>query len=256
MFDDEIIVAIGQQSYSVSDLMIRLGLKPAGRNHPIYREKCESLGVVFLKRPHKRSCYPQRELEVYLSLNGPNIGSYKLKHKLYASGLKQPKCEKCGIENWLGQPLSFHLEHKDGNNRNNLLNNLEILCPNCHSQTETYAIIKSLKPKRKCTQCQGELWRRSKTGLCKDCVRHRQSTSCKTNSCKHCSKVLSKKGKLQCCRDCYDEHYRIKKIANRPSLEEIKRSVALIGCSATGRKYGVSDNCVRKWINRSSENRI
>lgn len=45
-------------------------------------------------------------------------------------------CNKCKLSEWLGQPIMLELEHKDGNNKNNIRENLEALCPNCHSQTE------------------------------------------------------------------------------------------------------------------------
>lgn len=48
------------------------------------------------------------------------------------------KCNKCGLNNWLGEPLILELEHKDGNHYNNVRDNLEMLCPNCHSLTETW----------------------------------------------------------------------------------------------------------------------
>lgn len=48
------------------------------------------------------------------------------------------KCNRCGNNEWLGQPITFELEHKDGNRENNSRSNLEILCPNCHSMTETW----------------------------------------------------------------------------------------------------------------------
>jgi len=48
------------------------------------------------------------------------------------------KCNICDISDWLGKPISLELEHKDGNNRNNKRENLEVLCPNCHSQTPTF----------------------------------------------------------------------------------------------------------------------
>ncbi len=258
MFDDKTVVEIGKVSYSVSDLMIRLGLKPMGGNHKLYQQRCNRLGIIFLKRPHRHFGHQQRELGEYLVLDGPKIGTSQLRQKLYVAGLKQPKCEECGIENWQEKSLSFHLEHKDGNNRNNCITNLEILCPNCHSQTETYAKVKSFKPgkpKRKCSKCEKELYKINKTGLCKDCVSSNLKQSVKqykTNCCKYCSKVLSKKRKLQCCRDCYNNHHHTKKIVDRPSLEEIKESVASVGYSATGRKYGVSDNCIRKWINNQN----
>ena len=48
------------------------------------------------------------------------------------------KCWTCNVTEWFGKPLSFELDHKDGNSDNNTLENLTILCPNCHSQTPTY----------------------------------------------------------------------------------------------------------------------
>lgn len=48
------------------------------------------------------------------------------------------KCNHCGISDWNDKPLSFELEHKDGNAQNNKRGNLEVICPNCHAQTSTY----------------------------------------------------------------------------------------------------------------------
>ena len=48
-------------------------------------------------------------------------------------------CENCGIKNWMNKNITFQLHHKDGNNENNKLENLQLLCPNCHSQTENYS---------------------------------------------------------------------------------------------------------------------
>lgn len=52
--------------------------------------------------------------------------------------LRGRKCENCGIEEWLGQPIKLEAHHIDGDRLNNELNNLQLLCPNCHSYTETY----------------------------------------------------------------------------------------------------------------------
>ena len=68
----------------------------------------------------------------------PEYQTFKLKHRLLEEGYKQNKCEICGISNWNGKPLSMQLDHKDGNPHNHKLENLKMLCPNCHSQTETF----------------------------------------------------------------------------------------------------------------------
>jgi hypothetical protein len=48
------------------------------------------------------------------------------------------RCNKCGIDEWLGNPISLEVDHIDGDRHNNSRENLEGLCPNCHSQTETW----------------------------------------------------------------------------------------------------------------------
>ena len=68
----------------------------------------------------------------------PHYQTYKLKKRMIAEGLKPALCEKCQIKTWLGKPLQLELHHRDGNRKNHLLHNLELLCPNCHSQTDTF----------------------------------------------------------------------------------------------------------------------
>lgn len=59
-------------------------------------------------------------------------------HKKYLIQERGHKCEKCGLSTWLDKIITLELEHKDGNNRNNEKVNLQLLCPNCHSYTETW----------------------------------------------------------------------------------------------------------------------
>lgn len=81
----------------------------------------------------------QKNLEDILNNLVPGYGP-TLKKRLFATGLKEEKCECCGQGPvWMGKPLTLQLEHKDGNNQNNNLENLEILCPNCHTQTPTHS---------------------------------------------------------------------------------------------------------------------
>ena len=68
----------------------------------------------------------------------PQYGSYKLKHRLYEAGLKDNKCESCGIIGWNGKVLECELDHIDGNRTNHKFDNLMVLCLNCHSQTDTF----------------------------------------------------------------------------------------------------------------------
>ncbi len=61
-----------------------------------------------------------------------------LKGRLLRSGLKDERCERCGITHWQGERLSMHLHHLNGDGLDNRLENLELLCANCHSLTDTY----------------------------------------------------------------------------------------------------------------------
>jgi len=62
-----------------------------------------------------------------------------VKRRLLTAGLKENRCERCGIEDWLGEPLAMALHHVNGDGADNRLENLQMLCPNCHAQTDTFA---------------------------------------------------------------------------------------------------------------------
>lgn len=62
----------------------------------------------------------------------------RIKKHLIKAGYKEDYCEGCGITEWNNKPISLPLHHIDGNSKNNQLDNLEILCPNCHVQTDNY----------------------------------------------------------------------------------------------------------------------
>lgn len=68
----------------------------------------------------------------------PDYQTFKLKNRLFDEGYKERKCERCGLSEWNGLPIPLELHHKDGNRINHKLENLEILCLNCHAQTETF----------------------------------------------------------------------------------------------------------------------
>jgi Zn finger protein HypA/HybF involved in hydrogenase expression len=64
--------------------------------------------------------------------------SSALRRCILNNNLFEYKCNKCGIKDWNNKNITLEIEHKDGNNWNNKENNLELLCPNCHSQTLTF----------------------------------------------------------------------------------------------------------------------
>jgi hypothetical protein len=68
----------------------------------------------------------------------PHFQTYKLKNRILKEGLMDNSCTICGIEDWNDKPLKLELDHIDGVRTNHELSNLRLLCPNCHSQTDTY----------------------------------------------------------------------------------------------------------------------
>jgi len=68
----------------------------------------------------------------------PDFQTFKLKNRILNEGIKERKCECCGLIKWNDLPIPLELHHIDGNRNNHKLENLKILCPNCHAQTETY----------------------------------------------------------------------------------------------------------------------
>ncbi|MDB4964229.1 MAG: hypothetical protein JWP01_4228 [Myxococcales bacterium] len=69
--------------------------------------------------------------------NGPMLDGRKLARRLRALGWTY-RCAWCSLERWKGKPLVLHLDHINGIHNDNRFVNLRFLCPNCHSQTETY----------------------------------------------------------------------------------------------------------------------
>lgn len=93
--------------------------------------------ISITKNKISKDLYP---LDKILTYNTEyNLSGNYIKNRLYKEGIKKPICEQCGQdENWQGKKLSFHLDHINGDRVDNNIENLRILCPNCHSITDTY----------------------------------------------------------------------------------------------------------------------
>ena len=133
-----------KQAFSIAGMCRNLGLKPCGGNYRLmhnaiekhnidtehFRGKGWNIGLVF--RPNKTK-HISEILTQYSTYQ-----SYKLKNRLLLEGLKQHICECCGNTTWNGKKIPLELHHINGNNRDNRLENLKLLCPNCHALTDSY----------------------------------------------------------------------------------------------------------------------
>jgi hypothetical protein len=81
---------------------------------------------------------PAAPIDTYL-VAGRRTNRTHLKSRLLHAGLKENRCEECGLTEWRGRRLSMALHHINGDGRDNRLENLLFLCPNCHSQTPNFA---------------------------------------------------------------------------------------------------------------------
>jgi DNA-binding CsgD family transcriptional regulator len=82
---------------------------------------------------------PARAPLEQLLVAGPRRSRGHIKQRLFDAGVKERRCEVCGLETWRGLPVSLALHHVNGDRHDNRIQNLEILCPNCHAQTDTWA---------------------------------------------------------------------------------------------------------------------
>lgn len=142
---DEEVVNAASNSSSVTETMVNLGLKPNGYAHARFKQRLKNLGFEWKNAAawsRGKKLGPKRHILEYLTKDGPIIASSKLRKRLIREGIKQEKCECCGITEWNGQKAPLQLDHKNGDHNDNRLENLQILCANCHALTPTHSKIK------------------------------------------------------------------------------------------------------------------
>lgn len=158
--------------------------------------------------------------------------TYKLKKRLVNEKMLEHRCKCCGITEWLNKPIPLELDHINGINTDHRLENLQILCPNCHSQTINH---------------------RGKNKKKKKYIKHKWQ-----NKCQICQKICKSKF---CSVKCYNKHrpfvtYGVNRKVERPPLNVLIKDTQELGFLQTGKKYGVTDNCIRKWIKVETKNQL
>ncbi len=133
--DDKIILA-AQTTSSASQAASQLGMR-----YSTYKRHAERLGVFKTNQAGKgidKSKKVTVDFSAVLRGERPYTQTGSVKGYLLKEGIKTNECELCGVSEWMGEALMCHLDHINGVNNDHRLENLRMVCPNCHSQTHSY----------------------------------------------------------------------------------------------------------------------
>lgn len=224
--------AIGS-SYSWAESLRKLGLCSTGGGWRVLKKYAEiwAISIDHFDAARAREEHPQfqRRPIAELLVEKSDASRQNVKRRLYQEGLKERRCEMCGQdENWRGEPMALILDHINGVRDDNRLENLRIVCPNCAATFSTHCGRKNrmTREKRRCRRCDRSFVpNSSRQRYC--------SRQCGTRWDRSKLRGRSKPGTRR---------------VQRPPYEQLLAEIEATSYCAVGRKYGVSDNAVRKWV--------
>lgn len=270
MYTKELLETLINSSTSLAEILRKLGKRPVGGNYKTLNTciKKYNLETNHLtgrawncgKTIPKKPVYSIKEILVE---DSPFRTPHKLKIRLIKEGYKEHRCEMCNLEEWNKKPISLELHHKNGINTDNRLENILIICPNCHSQTSTYR-GKNQRRSSALSEKREVEWRKFKEAspenptdgnLEPSLGKQKSKKGAETKHaipkvhgyCGICNKELHIKNRTFCSYECS----KVANAKNIPPKEEILEAFKkLTSFLAVGKYFGVSDNAVRKWCKR------
>lgn len=150
--DDDLRDAVANNA-TMSGVLRTLGYEPNAGMHRYIRKAIthHKLDTSHFRgkgwaKGHRRPGWNSRPLSQILVARSDYKSTSDLRKRLIVAGLKTKRCERCGLDSWLGAPLPLTLDHVNGDHTDNRLENLRILCPNCHALTPTWCRRNGSKP--------------------------------------------------------------------------------------------------------------
>ena len=256
-YNVEIVSNIVKENYSIAECLRKLNLRPAGGNYKWFKSFIKSNNIDTSHFTGQGWCFGKKlghsnrakKLEEILIENSTFVSSNFLRKRLIRENIKKHICEICNNLTWNDKPIPLELDHINGVNTDNRLENLRIICPNCHAQTPHYRgknKLSSLNERRELNRVKfGETLTDNADGNPEPNSKKRKGVETLRREPKLCScgkKILRKSKK---CRECDF----LERKSNRPSpLQLLQDFENLKSFVQVGKKYGVSDNSVRKWL--------
>ena len=130
-YTDEDIINYSKEVYSLAGLMRKLNLRPYGGNYNSMRRKVQKLNIDTSHWTGKAWCKDKQLKDWSSYTKASNL-------KKHLINLMGHRCELCSNDVWMDKPIALEIHHKDGDRTNNNLDNLMLLCPNCHAQTDNW----------------------------------------------------------------------------------------------------------------------
>ncbi len=228
----ELLEEVVKNSETIAECLTKFGLAISRNSYFTFKKRIKKWGITIdhfkshserMKKLGKLNELPNQKNKIStkeLLIENSDYNRSHLKIRLFKEGLKQNICELCGQgEVWQEKKMHLILDHINGVRNDNRLENLRIVCPNCDATLDTFGSKNIKREIRFCPVCNQE-----------------------TKNKKYCGHKCASIGTMKTLSNLRQRK------TERPSFEQLKNEINEFGWVGTGKKYGVTDNTIRKWV--------